>query len=155
MVDDKCAVASSAFMATDNKGKCNDPIDHVDVAELAKQVGVEPWMLDTHASDYMSPHAKAMVYSREADKTVRTADGSTCKIEGYGDIPPSCRSGDEEMKISLIGVAHIPQLRHHLVLAFALAKKGHHFCSRPGGLIINLKSSRSILLSLVGKLYAL
>lgn len=154
VVDDKCAVATSAFMATENKGTCNGLIDHVDVAGLAKQVEVEPWILDTHASDHMSPNAKAMVCYREADETVRTADGSTCKIEGHGDILSSCRPGDEDMKKSLIGVvAHIPQLRHHLVSASALAKKGHNFCSRPGGLLNNLKSSKSIMLPLVGKLY--
>ena len=30
----------------------------------------------------------------------------------------------------------VPQLRHHLISASTLAKKGHNFCSRPGGSMI-------------------
>lgn len=79
MNDNEGAVATSAFMAMEERGKSSALIDH-GVAELARRVQVEPWILDTGASDHMSPNAKATVNYSEADMTVRTADGSTCKI---------------------------------------------------------------------------
>lgn len=96
---------------------CKGLIGHVDVTGVDEAGEVEPWVLDTGASDHMSPNARSMVTYREADKTVRAADGSTRKIEGYRDVPLSYRPGDAEMTICLTGVAHasIPQRRHHLI----------------------------------------
>ena len=98
---------------------------------------VEPWILDTGASDHMSPNAKAMVTYRTADRTVRTADGPACKLEGDGDIPLPYRPGDAELTICLTGVAHasIPQRRHHLISTSALAKEIPQFLQPPWGVV--------------------
>ena len=55
----------------------------------------------------------------------------------------------------LTNVAHVPDLHYHLFALPALVKNGHTFEGRPTGIVVELKSERSVVFPLTGTLYSL
>ena len=86
---------------------------------------------------------------------LRIADGSTRTIEGCGDINFVFRSGNGIVRVLLTNVAYVPDLRYHLFPLPTLVENGHTFEGRPAGIVVMLKSERSIVFPLTGKLYSL
>ena len=84
---------------------------------------------------------------------LRIADGSTRTIEGYGDNNFVFRSGNGLVQVTLTNVAHVPDLRYHLFFLPTFVKHGHTFEGRPAGIVVKLKSERSIVFSMTGNLY--
>ena len=54
------------------------------------------------------------------------------------------------MDVVLTNVAHVPDLRYHLFSLPTFIKNGHVFEGRPTGVIVRLKSERSIVFLLSG-----
>ena len=123
--------------------------------ESAWQVGGEAWLCDSGASTHITPSADGMINYRECNLKLRIADGSTRTIEGYSDINFVFRSGNGLVRVTLTNVAHVPDLRYHLFSLPTLVKHGHTFEGRPAGVVVKLKSERSIVFPLTGNLYSL
>ena len=121
----------------------------------AWQVGDEAWLCDSGASTHMTPSADGMINYRECNFKLRIADGSTHTIEGFGDINFVLRSGNGLVQVTLTTIAHVPDLRYHLFSLPTLVKHGHAFEGRPAGIVVKLKSERSIVFPLTGNLYSL
>ena len=96
-----------------------------------------------------------MLNYRECNLKLRIADGSTRSIEGYGDVRSVFRSGNGLVQVLLTNVAHVPDLRYHLFSLPTLVKNGHTFEGRPSGIVVRLKSEKSIVFPLSGNLYSL
>ena len=65
------------------------------------------------------------------------------------------RSGNSLAQMLLTNVAHVPHLRYHIFSLSTLVKNGHTFEGRPTGVVVKLKSERSIVFPLGGTLYSL
>ena len=59
------------------------------------------------------------------------------------------------MNVLLINDGHVPDLRYQLLSLPTLIKNGHAFEGRPTGVIVRLKSERSIVFPLSGTLFRL
>ena len=103
----------------------------------------------------MTPSADCMINYRECNLKLRIADGSTRSPEGYGDINFVFRSGKGLVQLLLTNVAHVPDLRYHLFSLPTLVKNGHTLEGRPTGIVVKLKSERSIVFPFTGTLYSL
>lgn len=80
--------------------------------------------------------------------------GSTCSIEGCGDL----QFGNGWVTVMLRNIAHVGDLRYHLSSLTALIGEGHTFEEGPEGLkgvLVELKSTQTLLLPLVGSLHIL
>ena len=123
--------------------------------ESAWQVGDEAWLCDSGASTHMTPSAYGMINYIECNLKLRIADGSTRTIQGHGDIKFVFRSGNGLVRVTLTDVAHVQDVRYHLFSLPTLVKHGHTFEGRPAGIVVKLKSERSIVFPLTGNLYSL
>ena len=65
------------------------------------------------------------------------------------------RSRNGIVRVTLTNVAHAPGLRYHLFSLPPLVKNGHTFEGRSAGIVVKLKSERSIVFPLTGNLYNL
>ena len=74
----------------------------------------------------------------------RIADGSNRTV---------FRSGNALVQVTLTNIAHVPDLRYHLFSLPTLVKNGHTFEVRPAGIVVKLKSERSIVFHLTGILF--
>ena len=81
----------------------------------------------------MTPSADCILNHGERNLKLRIADGSTRSIEGYGDKNVVFRPGNGLVPV-LANVAHVPDLRYHLVSLPTLVKNGHTFEGHPTGL---------------------
>ena len=54
-----------------------------------------------------------------------------------------------------MNVAHVPDLQYHIFSLPTLGKKGHTFEGRPAGIVVKVKSERSIVFPLTGNLFSL
>ena len=145
---------ASAFKAEET-GECSDALGRMGEGESAWQVGDEAWLCNSGASTHMTPSANCMINYKECNMKPRIADGSTRSIEGYGDINLVFRFGNGLVQVLLTNVAHVPDLRYHLFSLPTLVKNGHTFEGRPTGVVVRLKSERSIVFPLSGTLYSL
>ena len=103
----------------------------------------------------MTPSADCMINYRGCNLKLRIADGSTRSIEGYGYIDFVFRSGNGLVQVLPTNVAHVPDLRYHIFFLPTVVKNGHTFEGRPTGIVVKLKSERSIVFPLTGTLYSL
>jgi len=147
--------AQASAFKVEETGKCSDGLGRMGEGESAWQVGDEAWICDSGASTHMTPSADCMLNYRECNLKLRIADGSTRSIEGYGDVRFVFRSGNGLVQVLLTNVAHVPDLRYHLFSLPTLVKNGHTFEGRPSGIVVRLKSERSIVFPLSGNLYSL
>ena len=150
---DEDTVQPSAFKAKE-AGEYGDVLGRMGEGKSAWQVD-EAWFCDRGSSTHMTPSADCMISYRECNLKLRIADGSTRSIEGYGDINFVFRSGSGLVHVFLTNVAHVPDLRYHLFSLPTLVKNGHTFEERPTGIVVKLKSERSIVFPLTGTLYSL
>ena len=100
------------------------------------------------------PPQIALSTVREYNLKLRIADGSTRSIEGYGYIDFVFRSGNGLVQVLPTNVAHVPDLRYHIFFLPTVVKNGHTFEGRPTGIVVKLKSERSIVFPLTGTLYS-
>ena len=137
-------VEASAFKARET-GEWSNVSGKMGEGESPWQVGNEAFLCGIGASTHMTPSADGMVIYRECNFKLRIADGSTRTIAGYGDIHFVFRSGNGLVRVTLTNVAHVPDLHHNLFSQTTLVKHGHAFEGRPAGIVVNLKSERSIV----------
>ena len=142
--DGKGSAQASAFKVEET-GEFGDGSGRMGEGELAWQIGDESWICDSGASTHMTPSADCMLNYRECNLKLRIADGSTRSIEGYGDVRFVFRSGNGLVQVLMTNVAHVPDLRYHLFSLPTLVKNGHTFEGRPSGIVVRLKSERSIV----------
>ena len=152
--DGSDAFEASSFKAR-KTGKCNNVSGKKREGESAWQVGNEAWVCDSGASTHMTPSADCMINFRECNLKLRIADGSTRTIKGYGDIKFVFRSGNGLVRVTPTSVAHVPDLRYNPFALPTLMKHGHTFEERPAGVVVRLKSERSIVFPLTGNPYSL
>ena len=79
-------VEASAFKTIRETGECRNVSGRKGEGESDWQVGNEVWLSDSGASTHMTPSADGMINYRVCNLKLRTVDGSTRTIEGYGDI---------------------------------------------------------------------
>ena len=152
--DDYGTVEASAFKAEET-GECSDVLGKKREGASAWEVGDEAWLSDSGTSTHMMPSADGMINYRECNLKLRIADGSTRMIEGYGGINVFFRPGNGVVRVTLTNVVRVPDLRHHIFSLPSLVKNGHTDEGRPAGIVVKLKSERSIVFPLNGNLYSL
>ena len=152
--DDYDTVEASAFKARET-GECSNVSGRKGEGESAWQVGDEAWFWDSGAATHMTHSADGMINYRECTLKLRIADGSARTIKGYDDIYFVFRSGNGHVQITLTNIAHVPDLQYHLFSPPTLVKHGHTFEGHPAGIVVKLKSARSIVFLLTGTLYSL
>ena len=118
-------------------------------------MGDEAWICDSSASTNMMPSADCKINFRERNLKLQIADGSTRSMEGCGDIHVVFRSGNGIVQVLITNVAHVLDLRYHPLSPLTLVKKGHTFEGCPTGVVLRLKSARSIVFPLSETLYSL
>ena len=82
---------------------------------------------DSGAWCHMSHSATGMLNYHESNAYVWTASGSRYPIKGYGDVPLTFRSSSGDVPLLLRNVAHVPQLKYHLLSRRAVAANGHSY----------------------------
>ena len=108
------------------------------------QVGDISTNCDNGASCHISYSSAGMTNYRKAKTFMKTASGTKCPIEGYGDLPLTFRSGRGEVPLLLRGVAHVPCLRYHLFPLRVAADKGHTYACTIDGVILDFITGEKI-----------
>ena len=103
----------------------------------------------------MTPSADHVIDYRECNLKLLITDGTTCSIEGYGEINFVFRSGNGLVDVLQTNVTHVSDLRNHFFSLPTVIKNGHEFEGRPAETIVRLKSERSISFPLSGALFSL
>ena len=75
----------------------------------------------------MTPSADHVIDYRECNLKLLITDGTTCSIEGYGEINFVFRSGNGLVNMLLTNVTHVSDLRYHSFSLPALIKNGYVF----------------------------
>ena len=143
--DDDYDTAEASPLKAGETGECRNVSGKRGEGESPWQVGDEACLCDSVASTHMTPSADGMINYRECNLKLSFADGSTRTIEGYGDINFVFRSGNGLVRVMLRNFAHVPDIRYHLFSLPILVKHGHTFEGLPAGIVVKLKSERSIV----------
>ena len=86
---------------------------------------------------------------------MRTADSSTRSVEGYGVVNFVFWPVNGLVQVLLTNVAHVPDLRCIIFCLPTLVKNAHTLKGHRTGVVVKLKSERSIVFPLTGNLYSL
>ena len=148
---EKGTVQALAFKA-EEAGKCSDGWGE---GESTWQARDEAWICDSGAPTHMTPSADSMINYRNCNPKLRVADGSTRSIDGYRDINFVCQPGNDLVQVLITNVAHVPNLRYHLLFLPTFVKNGHTSERLPTRVVIRLSPERSILFPSSGTLYSL
>ena len=85
---------------------------------------------------------------------LRCARGNTFPIVGTGTLPISLRSGEAVVLVTLMNVAHVPGLSHHLLSLRRIADAGKKYIGiREGIRLVFAKSGDELLAPSCGQLY--
>ena len=80
-----------------------------------RQMGDDLWLLDTGATGHFTHDSQLLENYAECSRVLRCAGGNTFPIVGTGTLRLSLRSGEGVFCVTLMNVAHVPGLSHHLL----------------------------------------
>ena len=106
-----------------------------------RQMGDDLWLLDTRATGHVTYDPRLLENYAECSRVLRCAGDNTCPIVGTGTLRLSLRSGQGVVRVTLMNVAHVPGLSHHLLSLRRIADAGNNYIgSREGIRIVFAKS---------------
>lgn len=82
----------------------------------------------------------------------RTASGTKCPIEGYGDLPLTFRSSDGMVRLLLCGVVHAPRLGYHLLSLRVAAYNGHQYRATEESIMVKFTTGGKLFFPSAGRL---
>ena len=115
-------------------------------------VGEETCVLDNGASKLMTPNSDFMFNYRQHSGNVRTAGGRWLLIEESDSVKVDIRSEKGMVPLHLTSVLHVPSLCDNLLPLRVLADKGHTYVGNQHGIMLNLKSGRTLFVPSCGRL---
>ena len=120
------------------------------------QTGGDLWLLDTGATGHFTHDPRLLENYAECSRVLRCTGGNTFPIVGTGILRLSLRSGEGVVCVTLMNVAHVPGLSHHLLSLRRIADAGNKcICTREGMPIIFAKSGDELFAPSCGQLNGL
>ena len=92
-----------------------------------RQIGECLWLLDTGAIGHFTYDLQLLGAYAECSRALRYAGGNTFPIVGTGTLRLSLRSGKRVVCVTLMNVAHVPGLSHHLLSLRRSADAGNKY----------------------------
>ena len=118
-----------------------------------RQMGDDPWLLDTGATGHFTYDPRLLENYGECSRVLRCAGGNTFLIVGTGTLRLSLRSGKGVVCVTLMNVAHVPGLSHHLLSLRRIADAGNKYIgTRDGIRIVFSKSGDELFAPSCGQL---
>ena len=90
-----------------------------------RQMGDDLWFLDTGATGHFTHDPRLLENYAECSRVLRCAGGNLFPIVGTGTLRISLRSGEGVVRVTLMNVAHVPGLSHHLLSLRRIADAGN------------------------------
>ena len=119
-------------------------------------MGDDLWLLDTGATGHFTHDPRLLESYAECSRVLRCAGGSTLPIVGTGTLRLSLRSGEGVACVTLMNVAHVPGLSHHLLSLRRIADAGNKYLgTREGIRLVLAKSSDELFAPSCGQLNGL
>ena len=115
-------------------------------------VGEETCVLDNGASKLMTPNSDFMFNYRQHSGNVRTAGGRWLLIEESDSVKVDIRSEKGMVPLHLTSVLHVPSLCDNLLPLRVLADEGHTYVGNQHGIMLSLKSGRTLFASSYSRL---
>ena len=118
-----------------------------------RQMGDDLWLLDTGATGHFTYDPRLLENYTECSRVLRCAGGNTFPIVGTGTLRISLRSGGVVVCVTLMNVAHVPDLSHHLLSLRRIADAGNKdIGTREGIRIVFTKSGDELFVPSCGQL---
>ncbi|CAN0386016.1 unnamed protein product, partial [Ascophyllum nodosum] len=116
-------------------------------------MGDDLWLLDTGATGHCTDDPRSLENYAECSRVLRCAGGNSFPIVGTGTLRLSLRSGEGVVCVTLINVAHVPDLSHHLLSLRRIADAGNKYIgTREGIRIVFAKSGDELFAPSRGQL---
>ena len=116
-----------------------------------RQMGDDLWLLDIEATGHFTYDPRLLENYAECSRVLRCAGGNTFPIVGTGTLRISLRSGGGVVCVTLMNVAHVPGLSHHLLTVRRIADAGNKYIgTRKGIRIVFAKSGDEIFVPSYG-----
>ena len=112
-----------------------------------RQMGDDLWRLDTGATGHFTYDLRFLENYAECSKVLRCAGGSTFPIVGNGTLRLSLRSEEGMIGVTLVNVAHVPGLSHHLLSLRRIADAGNKYVGIWEGIQIDFAKSGDELIA--------
>ena len=90
-------------------------------------MGYDLGLLDTGANGHFTYDPRLLGNSAECSTVLRCAGGNTFPIVGTGTLRLSLRSGEGAICVTLMNIAHVPGLSHHLLSLRRIADEGNKY----------------------------
>ena len=120
------------------------------------QLGDDLWLLDTGATGHFTYDPRLLENYAGCSRGLRCAGGSTFPIVGTGTLRLSPRSGEGVVCVTLMNVAHVPGLSHHLLSLRRIGDAGNKYIgTREGIRIVVTKSGDELFTPSCGQLNGL
>ena len=101
-----------------------------------RQMGDDLWLLDTWATGHFTYDPRLLQNNTESSRVLRCAGGNTFPIVGTGTLRLPPRSGEGVVRVTLMNVAHVPGLSHHLLSLRRIADAGNKYIGTREGIRI-------------------
>ena len=92
-----------------------------------RQTGDDLWLFDTGAAGRFAYNLQLLENYAECSRVLRCAGGNTSPIMGAGTLRLSLRSGEGVVCVTLMNVAHVPDLSHHLLSLRRITDAGNKY----------------------------
>ena len=99
-------------------------------------MGDDLWLLDTGAAGIFTYDSRSLKNYAECSRVLCCAGGNTFPIVGIGTLRLSLRSGEGVVCVTLINLAHVPGLSHHLLSLRRIADAGNKYIGTREGIRI-------------------
>ena len=118
-----------------------------------KQMVDDLWLLDTGATGHFTYDPRLLENYAECSGVLRCAGGNTFLVVGTGTLRLSLRSGQGVVCVTLMNVAHVPGLSHHLPWLRRIADAGNKYIgTREGIRVVFAKSGDELFAPSCGQL---
>ena len=118
-----------------------------------RQMGADLWLLDTGATGHFTYNPRLIENYAECSRVLCCAGGSTFPIVGTSTLRIILRSGEGVVCLTLMNVAHVPGLSHHLLSLRRIADTGNKYIgTREGIRIVFAKSGDELFAPSYGQL---
>ena len=121
-----------------------------------RQMGDNLWLFDTGATGHFTHDPRLLENYAECSRVLRCARGNSFPIVGIGTLRISLRFGERVVCVTLMNVAHVPGLSHHLLSLRRIADAGNKYIgTREGIRIVFAKSGDELFAPSCGPLSGL
>ena len=118
-----------------------------------RQMGDDLWLLDTGATGHFTHDPRLLENYAECSRVLRCVGCNTFPIVGTGTLRLSLRSVEGVVCVTLVIVAHVPGLSHHLLSLRRTANAGNKYIgTREGIQIVFAKSGDELFAPSCGQL---